>query len=115
MYLYGIESKAKLHLFTMRKFLFFAVGLLIAVQTYAQLDSRPNIVLILVDDMGGSDIGSYGSEIATPHLDRLTDQGMRFTQFYNTAKCFTSRACLLTGLYAHQAGVKSMPYPGKML
>ena len=67
--------------------------------------SKPNIVLILVDDMGWSDLGCYGSEIATPNIDRLANQGIRFTQFYNTAKCFTSRACLLTGLYAQQVGV----------
>src|SRR5262245_14053922 len=69
---------------------------------------RPNIVLILADDMGFSDLGCYGSEIATPNLDRLAAGGLRFTQFYNTARCCPSRASLLTGLYAHQAGVGHM-------
>lgn len=69
------------------------------------VSSRPHIVVILADDMGWSDIGCYGSEIQTPHLDRLAAQGLRFTQFYNTARCCPTRACLLTGLYPHQAGV----------
>jgi arylsulfatase len=67
--------------------------------------SRPNIVMILVDDMGFSDIGCYGSEIPTPHLDQLAAEGLRFTQFYNTPRCSPSRAALLTGLYSHQAGM----------
>ncbi len=71
-------------------------------------DRRPNIVVILVDDMGFSDIGCYGSEIATPNLDRLAGEGLRYTQFYNTARCCPTRASLLTGLYAHQAGVGHM-------
>jgi len=66
---------------------------------------RPNILLIMADDMGFSDLGSYGSEIETPHLDRLAEGGIRFTQFYNTARCCPTRAALLTGLYQHQAGV----------
>ena len=66
---------------------------------------RPNILLIMADDMGWSDIGCYGGEIDTPNLDRLAEQGMRFTQFYNTAKCFPTRAALLTGLYSHQTGL----------
>src|SRR6185436_1553815 len=66
---------------------------------------RPNIVVILVDDMGFADIGCYGSEIPTPHLDKLAADGVRFTQFYNTARCSTTRASLLTGLYPHQAGM----------
>ncbi len=70
--------------------------------TYA--DNRPNIIFILVDDMGWSDLGCFGSEIDTPNLDRLAMQGVRFTQMYNTAKCFPSRACLLTGVYAQQNG-----------
>ncbi len=69
---------------------------------------RPNIVLILADDMGFSDLGCYGSEVATPNLDRLAKQGLRFTQFYNAARCCPSRAALLTGLYPHQAGVGHM-------
>jgi arylsulfatase A-like enzyme len=66
---------------------------------------RPNVVVILVDDMGWSDTGPYGSEIATPHLDSLAARGMRFTQFYATPRCSPSRASLLTGLYPHQAGM----------
>jgi arylsulfatase A-like enzyme len=64
----------------------------------------PNIILICADDMGWSDLGCYGSEIRTPNLDMLASQGMRFTSFYNTSKCFPSRACLLTGVYAQQSG-----------
>ena len=69
---------------------------------------RPNIVVILSDDMGWSDIGCMGSEIATPNLDRLAADGLRFTQFYNTGRCCPTRASLLTGLYPHQAGVGHM-------
>lgn len=69
---------------------------------------RPNIVVILADDMGFSDIGCYGGEIQTPNLDRLADEGLRFTQFYNTARCCPTRASLLTGLYPHQAGIGHM-------
>ena len=67
-------------------------------------DTHPNIILILADDMGWSDLGCYGSEVSTPNLDGLAKQGMRFTNFYNTSKCFPSRACLLTGVYAQQNG-----------
>jgi arylsulfatase len=66
---------------------------------------RPNVVVVLVDDMGFSDIGCYGSEIPTPNIDRLAGKGVRFTQFYNTARCSPTRASLLTGLYPHQAGM----------
>jgi arylsulfatase len=69
---------------------------------------RPNIAVILVDDMGFSDIGCYGSEIPTPNLDKLAANGLRFTQFYNTGRCCPTRAALLTGLYSHQAGVGHM-------
>lgn len=68
-------------------------------------EKRPNIIVILSDDMGYSDIGAYGGEIQTPTLDGLASQGKMFTQFYNTARCCPSRASLLTGLYPHQAGV----------
>lgn len=70
--------------------------------------SKPNILLILADDLGFSDLGCYGSEIATPHLDRLAAGGLRFKQFYNAARCCPTRAALLTGLYPHQAGVGHM-------
>lgn len=69
---------------------------------------RPNIVIVMVDDMGFSDIGPYGSEIPTPNLDTLSAGGLRFSQFYNTGRCCPTRASLLTGLYAHQAGVGHM-------
>jgi arylsulfatase len=74
----------------------------------AHAAERPNIVVILADDMGYSDIGSFGGEISTPNLDNLAKNGVRFTQFYNTARCCPTRASLLTGLYPHQAGVGHM-------
>ena len=64
---------------------------------------RTNIVLIVVDDMGYGDLGCYGSEIPTPNIDSLAENGIRFRQFYNTAKCWTTRASLLTGLHYQQA------------
>lgn len=69
---------------------------------------RPNIIVIMSDDMGYSDIGCFGGEIETPNLDALAAGGLRFTQFYNTARCCPTRASLLTGLYAHQAGIGHM-------
>jgi len=71
-------------------------------------ESRPNVVIMMADDMGFSDVGCYGGEIATPNIDRLAAGGVRFTQFYNTARCCPTRACLMTGLYPHQAGVGHM-------
>ncbi len=73
-----------------------------------QAAPRPNIVVILVDDMGFADLGCYGSEIPTPHLDALAANGLRFTQFYNAGRCCPTRASLLTGLYPHQTGVGHM-------
>lgn len=70
--------------------------------------SPPNIIVILCDDVGYSDIGCYGGEIETPNLDALAQGGLRFTQFYNTARCCPTRAALLTGLSAHQAGIGHM-------
>ena len=67
--------------------------------------SRPNVIVVLVDDMGYSDLGSFGGEVKTPQLDRLAANGIRFTQSYNSARCCPSRASLLTGLYSHQAGI----------
>lgn len=84
----------------------------------ASAQRKPNILLILADDLGFSDLGCYGGEVETPNLDRLAAGGLRFTQFYNTARCCPSRASLLTGLYPHQAGVGDMtnqsgkPRPG---
>jgi arylsulfatase len=84
----------------------------VSVAAHAQDDwagSRPNIILIVADDMGFSDLGSYGAAvIRTPNLDRLAGQGLRFTQFYNAARCVPTRASLLTGLYPHQAGIGHM-------
>lgn len=68
---------------------------------------KPNII-ILTDDMGYSDLGCYGGEIETPSLDQLAANGLRYTQFYNTARCCPTRASLLTRLYAHQAGIGQM-------
>ncbi|TVY11109.1 arylsulfatase [Paenibacillus cremeus] len=69
------------------------------------MQKRPNVLIILNDDMGYSDIGCFGGEIQTPNLDRLADGGLRLTQFYNTARCSPSRASLLTGLHPHQTGI----------
>ncbi len=74
----------------------------------AAMAAKPNIIIILCDDVGYSDIGCYGGEIKTPNLDNLAQGGVRFTQFYNTARCCPTRAALLTGLYAHQAGMGHM-------
>jgi arylsulfatase A-like enzyme len=74
------------------------------------MQRRPNIVLILNDDMGYSDIGCYGGEIETPNLDGLAQKGLRFSQFYNTARCSPSRASLLTGLHPHQTGIGILTY-----
>lgn len=74
------------------------------------MEKKPNIVLILNDDMGYSDIGCYGGVVDTPNLNRLAEQGIRFTQFYNTARCSPSRASLLTGLHPHQIGIGILTY-----
>jgi arylsulfatase A-like enzyme len=73
--------------------------------------SRPNIILIMVDDMGYSDLGCYGSEIPTPNVNSLAENGLRLTQFYNAARCCPTRASLMTGLYPHQAGIGDMVGP----
>jgi len=79
--------------------------------------SRPNIILILADDMGYSDLGCFGSEISTPNLDGLAAKGMRMSQWYNNPRCCPSRAAIMTGLYSHQVGFGMMddygryPYP----
>ena len=74
----------------------------------AQKDDRPNIILIMADDLGYSDLGCYGGDIETPNLDALAADGLRFTQFYNTGRCCPTRASLMTGLYPHQAGIGHM-------
>lgn len=75
-------------------------------------EQRPNIVLIVADDLGFSDIGCYGSEISTPHIDSLARDGIRFSQFYDCAVCVPTRASLLTGLYPHQTGRALPAEPG---
>ena len=84
------------------------VVLVLSVSEILVAAQKPNIVLIMADDMGYSDIGCYGSEIQTPVLDGLAENGLRFTQFYNTSRCCPTRAALLTGLYSHQAGIGLM-------
>lgn len=88
------------------------IGIISLVLLFTSLVSaqttRPNIVIIMADDMGYSDAHCMGSEIDTPNLDRLAKNGIRFTQFYNTARCCPTRASLLTGLYSHQADVGHM-------
>jgi arylsulfatase A-like enzyme len=77
-------------------------------------DKRPNIIVIMADDLGYSDIGSYGGEIQTPNLDHLAENGIRFSQFYNTSRCCPTRAALLTGLYNQQAGIGEMTTDRKL-
>ncbi|MDA9857652.1 arylsulfatase [Rubripirellula sp.] len=81
-----------------------AICSLVSLASEKAFAERPNIVLIMADDLGFADLGCYGSEIETPNLDALASSGMRFSQFYNTAKCHSSRVSLLTGLYCDQAG-----------
>ncbi|TWU46938.1 sulfatase-like hydrolase/transferase [Rubripirellula reticaptiva] len=94
----------------MSKYLIYAFSVLVAaVVGESQVDAddaagRPNIVLIMCDDMGWSDIGCYGGEVETPNLDRMAAEGMRFTQFYNCAKCTTTRASIVTGLHPRRKG-----------
>lgn len=93
-----------------RIFFLFSLSILLACENKPSKkeDSRPNVIVVLVDDMGFSDIGCYGGEIETPNIDSLGANGLRFTQFYNAARCCPSRASLLTGLYPHQAGMGGM-------
>lgn len=83
---------------------------MIASQAQAQQDKRPNIIVILADDLGYSDLGCYGGEIQTPNLDRLAQEGLRFNSFYNAGRSCPTRASLLTGLYPHQAGIGRMTF-----
>ena len=91
-----------------QRFLFCSAALLMLAGGPVAAAGRPNIVLILADDLGWSDLGCQGGEIRTPVLDGLARNGVRFTQFYNSARCCPTRASLLTGLHPHQAGVGSM-------
>jgi arylsulfatase len=101
---------------TSRVFQFSRVGWLILFLTFclpASVDARPrpNILLILADDLGHSDLGCYGGEINTPNIDALAGDGVRFTHFYNSARCCPSRASLMTGLYPSQAGIGDFTTP----
>ena len=87
----------------------FVISFLCLISTALSAE-KPNVLIIMVDDLGFSDLGCYGSEIETPNLDRLAANGLRFTQFYNTAKCHSSRIALLTGRYAYQAGQESLQH-----
>lgn len=87
---------------------FFLIGL-ISSDRDAQASERPNVLLIMADDLGYSDLGCYGGEIATPNLDGLAATGLRFTQFYNTARCWPTRAALLIGYYAQQVRRDALP------
>jgi arylsulfatase A-like enzyme len=100
----------------MKKLLAYVLFVLLGGNTvFSQVQTRPNIVLILADDMGYSDLGCFGSEINTPNLDTMAKDGVKMTNFYNASRCCPSRASLLTGVYPHQAGVGDMmntrPYP----
>jgi len=88
--------------------LFFLAVCSLTLMAEGKPDSRPNIVLMMVDDLGFSDFGCYGSEIETPNIDALAENGLRFSRFYNTAKCHSSRVSLLTGLYCDQAGSEKL-------
>jgi arylsulfatase A-like enzyme len=87
------------------------VFLALAICPTLHADDRPNIIVIMVDDMGFSDIGSYGSEIQTPNIDALAAGGVRFSQFYNAGRCCPTRATLMTGLHPHQVGIGHMTVP----
>lgn len=85
------------------------VGFQLANPTVAEAQTdKPNIIVILADDLGFSDIGCYGSEIPTPNIDKLAEKGIRYSRFYNAARSCPSRASLLTGLYPHQTGIGAM-------
>ncbi|MCP4856118.1 MAG: sulfatase-like hydrolase/transferase, partial [Fuerstiella sp.] len=80
----------------------------------AQAAERPNIILMMVDDMGFSDLGYHGGEINTPNIDALAHGGVRFSQFYNSGRCCPTRATLMTGNHPHQTGIGHMTLsPGK--
>ena len=91
----------------------FTFGLILLPLLDSQAETKPNIIVVLVDDMGYSDTGAYGGEVRTPNIDRLARGGLRFTQAYNSARCCPSRASLLTGLYSHQAGIANFTGPDR--
>lgn len=103
---FGRRNKTGLALTTLVAFALISVCMTSAAKARSDAAGvRPNILLILADDLGYSDLGSYGGEIRTPNLDALAADGVRFTQFYNSSRCCPSRATLLTGVYPHQAGI----------
>jgi arylsulfatase len=91
------------------KFLVIILSVVCVLVRPASATDQPNVVVILADDLGFSDLGCYGGEIETPNLDRLAKNGLRFTQFYNTARCWPTRAALLTGYYAQQVRRDTLP------
>ena len=91
------------------RYLLFVIAWMQSSVLLAAEPARPNVVVILADDLGFSDLGCYGGEIETPVLDGLAKNGLRFTQFYNTARCWPSRAALLTGYYAQQVRRDALP------
>ena len=101
------KSRTQTPLMKLRAIL--ALSLLFSAAVFAADAPRPNIVMILADDLGYSDLGCYGGEIQTPHLDSLAKGGLRFTQFYNTARCWPTRGALLTGYYAQEIHRDALP------
>jgi arylsulfatase len=97
-----------LHQFFLQTILLISLLLVNVVQANVHQQSKANIVIIMVDDLGFSDLKSYGGELSTPTIDELANQGVKFSNFYNAARCVPSRAALLTGLYPHQAGLGHM-------
>ncbi len=92
-------NKSRFHIFFLSLFV---------ILTQAKTE-KPNFLVILVDDMGYSDLGCYGGEIDTPNLDGLAENGLRFSQFYNTGRCWPTRASILTGYYAQQVRRDKLP------
>ena len=93
-----------------RRLVTILLGIALAIVALPSLAAdRPNVLIILADDLGYSDLGCYGGEMATPNLDRLAAGGLRFTQFYNTARCWPSRAAILTGYYAQAVRRDQIP------
>ena len=94
-------------------FAFLLLILLLALPVYGKNinqknTARPNIIIIMADDMGYSDLGCFGSEISTPNIDALAGEGLLFSHFYNAGRCCPTRASLMTGLYPHQTGIGHM-------
>jgi arylsulfatase A-like enzyme len=94
-----------------RGLLLISLGLVASANADNVDPDRPNVIIVLVDDMGFSDLGCFGGEIETPHIDRLAEDGLRFTQFYNSGRCCPTRASLMTGLHPHQVGIGHMTAP----